>query len=182
MRFKSAAIAFLASAGLAAAFDGSKHGFVLGGSLGAHGISMDETYSSDYEAGYDWSGSKVGLATDFLIGYGFTPSFVLLYQNSVSWYIGNGYTYYDAVGPIGVRYYFSGDEPGPYIGAGAILGSFVNESKDAGASGTGFSFTAGYEVIRHFSLEAKFLHVKATSGDFTHTSIAFQLLLSGLAY
>jgi hypothetical protein len=181
MRIKSTAITFLAMAGLAAAFDGSKQGFVLGGSLGIHRISIDETLD-DYGTTYDWTGSKVGVATDFLIGYGFTPNFMLLYQNSDSWYTIDKYTYYDAIGPFGIRYYFQGDQPGPYLGAGAILGSFVNKTKDAGASGTGFTLTAGYEVAKHFSLEAKYLHLKATDDEFTHTSNAVQFLISGLAY
>lgn len=179
MRFLNLAMTLVAVASCGAgAFDGSKKGFVLGFGLGAHTTSIEEEVW-----GFEFTGDESGIATDFMIGYGFTPNFLLMYQNSNAWYTNDdGDLFYDAIGPVGIRYYLNGDEPGLFFGASAFLGSFVNSSKDAGAKGNGFGASVGYEFSKHYSVAAKFASLEATDGPFTHSSTSLQILFDAMAF
>ncbi len=105
-----------------------------------------------------------------------------MYQNSNSWYSVNRNIFYDAIGPVGIRFYTDEDEPGLFFGASAFLGSFVNTTKNAGAIGPGFGAGIGYEFHKHYSIEARWAHLDAKDGSFTHTSNSLQVLLEALAF
>lgn len=165
----------------ASAFDGSRKGFVLGAGAGGHLATTTEKVLLDGIADRA-TDNRFGLSSDFLLGYGFNSKFMLLYQNSGTWYRSHGDLLHGDIGPVGFRYYPTGDEPGFFVGASGALGSLVNRDEFEGAGGYGFTLTYGYEIKRHLSVELKISHMSVEKDALRQTSNSIALMIEGLAY
>ncbi len=77
------------------AFNGSRKGFVLGFAGGLSYTSYEHKAAKLVEPKlmrevtdtYPYKDSGVGLATNFILGYGFTDQFILHYTNNVAWFL-----------------------------------------------------------------------------------------------
>ena len=153
------------------AWDGQRQGFILGGGFGGSVTSF--TQDVDYSGTSETSDreNKVGVATDFRIGYAFTNQFLLYYMSKGAWFSaensqGDEVTFLSTLGPIGISYYFTEESPSLYVTLGAGFTSWYAPFEDEQdiQGGAGFFIGLGYEFIEHVSIEVDIM-VSNTSMD-----------------
>jgi hypothetical protein len=139
----------------AGAFDGSRKGFVLGGSAG---LSLTRLSFSGprYE---DRSESFAGFGADFKIGGAFSDQVALYYTGRGALFGRDSTTWLHLVGLAGVSYYFKPTAPSWYL-VGSIgpwdlldVNSFVTANE---SSALGVSAGVGHEFAPHWGIEVTF--------------------------
>ena len=151
-------LVFAAPAG---AFDGKRKGFVLGVGLGPGLSSYTQELSvSGLGSAASSRETKVGVSTDFRIGFGPTEQVLVVYDNKVTWIpfdnaIGNHVTIADGISSLSVSYYLAQSAPSGFLtgGLGAAGWSAPFESNSSGSIGLGMFVGGGYEFTKLWNLE-----------------------------
>jgi hypothetical protein len=184
------------------AFDGKRKGFFLGGGLGPGFTSQKETveHSGWFEGEPSESSteSKLGLVTNFKIGYAPSDLVEIHYTSKVSWFASKIYwwglesedvTMASGVSALGVTYYFKPEAPSYFITGGFGLSSLSLPFESHGDTkwGGGLFAGAGYEFVRHFNVELDLLYGKVSSLSLfgiepTTTIFSVSLTVNALAY
>ena len=192
----SAVLLILFVSGLATtvtAFDGKRQGFVLGGGFGSGLTSFTQTV--EY-LGFEETSereNKLPVVTNFVIGGGFTNTFVLYYLNRVSWFsienvYGDNVIIATGVNGVGCTYYFNPKAPSPLIKAGLGISAWSTpfESNTDYWWGFGFLFGAGYEFSPHWSVEGDVSMGWPSTTDMGITArsnvFSLHVTFNGLAY
>lgn len=159
--------------GKSTAFDGERHGFILG-------------FGAGYGGAKDGYLSNSGVSTSFKIGAGLNDQLLVYYSNQVVFY-----SEYHAIlekdafrylgmssiaasyflNPISPSFFFSGE-----LGYGA---SGFNTGGSPTRSKLGFTVGAGYEFTRHVMLEASYMHA---STKYTYNFSSFRITLNWLGF
>ncbi len=177
----------------AAAFDGQKKGFLLGGGLGAGMISYTQTVeygglsiTSDRE-------NKGAFNTDFKIGWGINEKTEIFYTSKVTWFgvdnpIGDNVTFADGLYGIGVAHSFRAWIPTWFVTGGLAMSTWTApfESNSNTWSGLGLYLGTGYEFARHYNVEFDVIY--GNPGDSeggmkaSASSTTFRATINALAY
>lgn len=179
------------------AFDGKRKGFILGGGIGpGYTTFTQELAGYDPYLGYVTIKSdrvnKVGIMTDFKIGYAPTDYYEIYYASKVSWFgmesgAGN-VTIANGLGSLGATYYFKPVAPSPFIAGGIGLSTWSAPFESSTETWVGFGLFAGvgYEFIRHLNAELDLIWGKPgkTVSGIKVNSNAFsvKLTVNALAY
>ncbi len=176
------------------AFDGQRKGFLLGFGIGPGYTSFDLTYDSAGTTIYETSESKVGMFTNFKIGFAPSNKLMVYWTSNVSWFglsdsttNDESKTFAAGVGGLGISYYFQPEAPSLYITLGGGLGTWSQpfEGTDPWV-GYGITGGLGYEFSRNWSLELNFIYGNATdeAGEFEFESqpIAIGLTINAIGY
>jgi len=162
----------LVSTQSAYAFDGNRKGFFLGLGGGIHSTSFESSTSD--------SSSKIGFASSFKIGGGFTDNFVLYYVRNVSWY-NDEYTFALGVAGVGASYFFNQSASSLYlhggVGAGDLIAPLELDTIDA-ETGSGYLLGAGYQFGKRLSVEGTYMAVDVDVAEMS----SIQLLVNYLWY
>lgn len=171
----------------AAAFNGHRAGFVLGGGLG---FSPEARWENNDIAGIDDQG--VGPAFDVLIGYGWNDNNLLVWDIDAAYVKGDVYERPSSVlqgfgGPAWYRYF---GEPGRaiYLTVGAGITRFVycpDDEDDCHSFnwGPAYRVGAGYEFARHFQAGATVSFGASYDGNantYLHTTL--NVLVCGVLF
>ncbi len=183
--------------GLSAAsfgFDGHKQGFVLGGGAGLGYTTFNQQITGAPDSPQQ---NKLGLATDFVVGYGFNQNFLLTYFSNANEFPitnihGDDILIANGNSGIGAFYYFDKSpvfRPSFYLFGGVGLSGWSVLFERDGTSWTGLGVTggAGYEFRPHFGAQLNLFagNPSGTSNGGVHgqsNAFGFQLLLVALAY
>lgn len=181
LRYTICAVIVLAVATPSHAFNGKRKGFVLGGGLGVAPLARIEVGSYDE--------SRVGVASNFLIGYGWDEQNLLVFE-------GNGTSYKPDAGPDAMfsqgfggpafYHYFKPAAPTFFTVAGVGFYSFWYDiedgEEDSNDSGLGLMGGVGYEFSRHWqvSLVVNGGKTDGPSNDATHLNV--EVLIGGVAF
>ena len=174
-----AVLFILASVNDAHAWDKQRKGFVLGFGGGLALTSIKEEFG-----GLSGRENKLGLYTDFRIGYAPENNWMIYYMNKVSWF-GSKVTFFDGfVGHVedvtvisgitgaGFSYYFNPDSPSPFVTGGVGASSFSFPFEDVGGTtGAAFFVGGGYEFARRWSVEGNLTWGNPSEDDIIDRSI-----------
>jgi len=181
LRYTLCAVIVLAVASPSMAFNGKRKGFVLGGGLGVAPVARIESEGIDE--------SRVGFASNFLIGYGWDEQNLLVFE-------GNGTTFkpdtdldvtfsQGFAGPTWYHY-FKPVAPTFFTVAGVGFYSFWYDiedgEEDSNDSGLGLMGGVGYEFARHWQVSFV-VNGGKTDGpinDVTHLNV--EVLIGGVAF
>ncbi len=175
------------------AFDGKRQGFVLGGGFGTGLTSFTQTLEYLGYVETSERENKLPVVTNFVIGGGFTNTFVLYYLNRVSWFsienaYGDNVIIATGITGVGCTYYFNPKAPSPLIKTGIGLSAWSAPFEEGSDYwwGFGFLFGAGYEFSPHWSIEGDIAigWPSITEMGLTARSNVFSLHITfnGLAY
>ena len=153
----------------AAAFDGQRQGFVLGGGLG---LTPTAHWSTQY-AGREFSEDAVGWGEHVLVGYGWDERNILGVEINIASYNSSVFGVDLVQGLVGLSWYHYFGKPGnsffSVAGAGAsrLVEGFgtiyidisfgespVKPPLPDGATGTGYLLGGGYEFYKHYQIAA----------------------------
>jgi hypothetical protein len=180
------------------AFDGQRKGFLLGGGLGLGFTSFSQEVAVSFW-GYHESvksdrENKVGVISDFKIGYAPDNSWAIYYTSKVSWFgmenaLGNNVTVANGLGAAAVSYWFKPQAPSPFIAGGIGYSTwslpFEDDPPDTW-TGPGFFVGGGYEFSRHWSIEGYLSWGKPKHEEFgieaNSNALSFMLTINALAY
>lgn len=205
----------LVTASLLYSFDGSRKGFILGGGVGFHITPFSEELKDPFQyegvtsntfgttGAFDGLQVARGFCTDFFIGAGITPKFMLYYENSVlftkfddersevdtlGWpnpgptevTVGISRSFLEGATSIGGRYYFQEQAKSPFVSASAGVSVTSTFSGIGPAMGLGF----GYEFRKHLSGELQLQLGYTSDSDDTvkHRFLGIQILFTSIAY
>jgi hypothetical protein len=180
------------------AFDGQRKGFLLGIGLGpgftsftqeleSSGFGFHQSVKSDRE-------TKVGLITDFKIGYAPDNTWAIYYTSKVSWFgmentFGDNVTVSNGLGAVAVSYWFKPQAPSPFLAGGIGYSTWsLPFEDDPPDTWTGFGLFAGggYEFSRHLSIEGSLSWGKPKREVFgievSSNALSFMLTINALAY
>jgi hypothetical protein len=158
------------------AFDGERHGFMLG--LGAGYGQGKISYN-------DSSVDGMGFCSDFKIGGGPSNKVLVYYTNRALWYSPGEYSdsVINGMSAAGVSYFLEPQAPSFFFSGALGLGVISDSDASDGESGLGFTFGIGFEMVRSFIVELTYmrsgLSTESTS-DWSISNIA--VTLSWLAY
>lgn len=149
----------------AAAFDGQRKGFILGGGIGGGAAHLKQTLSGPATTGIpadELQGSRDAYGsvfTDFRIGGGFNNQWMLYYDNQIWWFntenaLGDSETFIFGIGLAGVSYYFKTEAPSFYALFTLGLAMFGTSDNYTDSNSLGISGGFGFEFARHWSVEA----------------------------
>jgi hypothetical protein len=104
---------------------------------------------------------KVGVITDFKIGYAPDNSWAIYYTSKVSWFgienaLGNNVTIANGMGAAAVSYWFKPQAPSPFVAGGLGFSTWSLPFEDNPPDtwiGPGLFAGGGYEFSRHVSVE-----------------------------
>jgi hypothetical protein len=184
--------AMFLAAGSASAFDGQRHGFMLGIGLGAGFSSFTQEIESPIGNG-SGSDSKGGLATEFRIGGGIGNQFFLYYSNKVNWFsienVNNDkVTIADGVGSVAGQYFFKPESPSGFVSGGLGIGGWSTpmESNSSSLSGFGMFAGGGYEFSHLWSVEGSLSYASPSTSElgvkFTTKSTGVRVMLHLTGY
>ena len=154
----------------AAAFDGERKGFILGGSLGGGIIHYNrEIKDSNINNENDNAGA---FSADIMIGYGITDKFLLYYINKYIWFStdrvsGEKAAFVNSMGPVGISYYFNSKAPSPVINFGLGFAHLYAplESGQELDYGKGIYTGIGYEFSKHYALNINYMYSRTNVED-----------------
>lgn len=160
----------LVSASGTFAFDKQRKGFVLGMGLGPGFSSYTKVTDSSGTQIYSDKQSKVGVFTDFKLGYAPSNHLMIYWMSKVAWTGRNDTLQQDTssreedvtvatgVGGIGVTYFFSAQSPSIFVsvGVGFVGWAYPFEDRDFW-TGIGFTGGVGWEFRPNWVLEASVL-------------------------
>jgi hypothetical protein len=149
----------------AQALDGQRKGFILGIGAGPGYTSYTQEVAVDYLTYHESVESdrenKVGVITDFKIGYAWDNSWAIYYTSKVSWFgmenaLGNNVTIANGLGAAAVTHWFKPQAPSGFVAGGLGYSTwnlpFEDNAPDTWV-GPGLFMGGGYEFSRHWSLE-----------------------------
>jgi hypothetical protein len=147
------------------AFDGQRKGFILGGGIGGGQAHVQQTLSGPATAGFsadELQSDRTGygsVVTDFRNGGAFNNQRLLNYDNQVWWFntenaLGSEETFLFGIGLLGASYYFKPQAPCFYALATIGVATFGTTDDYSGAGSVGVSGGIGFELARHWSIEA----------------------------
>ncbi len=179
------------------AFDGKRKGFILGFGIGPGFTSFTQKLAG-YDYYYGWMEiesdreTKVGIMTDFKIGYAPTDFYEIYYTSKVSWFgmesVGGDVTITNGLGALGTTYYFKPVAPSPFIagGIGFSTWSAPFESNTDTWIGFGLFAGAGYEFTRHLNAELDLIWGKPGKTEYgieaSTNALSVKLTVNALAY
>jgi len=148
------------------AWDDQRKGFLLGFGIGPGFTSFTQKVTVDYFGGGTESvesdrENKVGVMTDFKIGYAPDNSWAIYYTSKVSWFgmtnaLGSDVTIANGLGAVAVSYWFNQQAPSPFIAGGIGFSTWSLPFEDNPPDtwmGAGLFAGGGYEFSRHWSIE-----------------------------
>jgi hypothetical protein len=145
----------------ASAFDGNRKGFAIGFGAGPSLTSwtvQEGRWTSDRQ-------NDFGFNTIFKLGYGANENLLIYYTNNVSWYSGGEVEtlfFMNGITGIGGAYYFKPEGPTPYFhalaGVSVCMTPFEQYHEKDVSTGTGFGAGIGYELAKHYSIEATLMY------------------------
>ncbi len=178
----------------AAAFDGQRQGFVLGGGLGAGLVSFSQEASGGGLTLETERQEEPALATEFVIGGGLNETTLLTYSARVSWFsivnlFDDDVTVTHALGIVALTQYARPTAPSFYYTVGVGFSTwdlpFEEEAGDPWV-GLGLRAGVGYEFRSHFSVEASVgwgePSTEEGAVDVSANVISVNVVLVGLAY
>jgi len=135
------------------ASDSQRKGFILGGGLGAGGVTNTTSYSAEI-----WTWHSFATAANIKVGY--APSNSLeLYLIGSGLVIGGQIWDFIGVAGVGLTKYLSRNGTGLYFSGGLGI-SFFNWEHSILDPGMGFLFGAGYNLSKHLSLQGDIIHAR----------------------
>lgn len=162
-------LALVHAAGPAAAFDGSRRGFVLGAGLGAGASNFKQTLSQGSLSASSDRESRAAFVSDFHIGGGIDETTVLSYTARVTWFslevirsIGIDVVELDevliasGVGVFTLTKYAEAQAPSTFVRGGVGFSTWDTPlESDAGEAsvGLGALLAVGYEFAPYWSVE-----------------------------
>ena len=165
----------------AAAFDGSRKGFILGIGVGPSVTSFTQDLTG---LGQDLSSDReneFGLATDFKLGYAPNEQLQIYWASKVSWFaldnaLGETVTVANGLGGAGVSWYLVPQSPSVYFTGAIGFSSWAVPFEEGATTSYGFGIAggAGYEFAKHWSVEGLvgFGNPSDTEGDLELTTKA----------
>jgi len=180
------------------AFDGQRKGFLLGIGLGPGFTSFAQEVAVSY-LGFHKSvksdrETKVGLITDFKIGYAPDNIWAIYYTSKVSWFgmtnaFGKDVTVSNGLGAVAVSYWFKPQAPSPFIAGGLGYSTWALPFEDNPPDtwvGVGLFAGGGYEFSKHVSIEGYLSWGKPKHEEFgieaSSNALSFMLTINALAY
>jgi hypothetical protein len=184
---KSSLLVVVAMVVLAAqtfAFDGQRHGFVLGGGLGFAPISRWSLSDSRYTFGEKTSESRPGIGLNLLIGYAIDNQNMLVYEGNATGYTTklndkfasqgmDAFAWYHYFGPTGKT---------AFVAAGIGLYSFDIENAGDFSNGLGILLGGGYEFARHWQFGGYLGFGRTSQSDVDFNHVHLNLLISTVAF
>lgn len=186
------ALALIATAFQAQAFDGDRKGFMLNLGVGAGSAKMTGS-AGDFDASLD----ETGFGGDFKIGGGINPQTMIYYTNRTLFY-STEMTYYDPIletnhtassdlingmSAVGVSYFLEPQAPSFFFSGALGIGVLTDSEGDDSESGFGFTVGAGYEFAKNWIIEGTYMHAgigEELGVDFSISNL--MLSVSWLAY
>jgi len=192
------------------AFDGQRQGFILGFGLGPGFTSYTEEFTLEF-MGLKSSverdrQNKLGVMSDFKIGYAPNNSLEIYYTNKVSWF-GHKYSQrvevWDSVyaeyiekwtiatglTAAGVTYYFYPTAPSWFLSGGLGVSAWLVPFEENGPDpriGLGLFVGGGYEFTRHVNVEVNLCwgKPKDTEGgvEISSNALTVSFTVNALAY
>lgn len=161
-------------------FDGERHGFILGGGIGASYLSTTVSLDS-----YSNSDNRAVFVTNFKIGYAPSNLLEIYYISKVSWWGQSDVTFTLGLAGVAATYYFDqSTDPGWSISGGLGLSTLSApfESNFGSSNGFGLFAGGGYEFSPHWSFELDLFYstIEDAGADFNYFGV--QLTINGLAY
>jgi hypothetical protein len=135
------------------ASDSQRKGFILGGGLGAGGMTDTSSYS-----GEGWTWHSFATAVNIKAGYAPTKS-LELYLIGSGFVIGGQSWEFIGVAGVGLTKYLSRNGTGLYFSGGLGI-SFFNWEHPIRDPSMGFLFSAGYNLSKHLSLQCDIIHAR----------------------
>ncbi len=175
-----------------------RKGFVVGLGLGP----SYTTYTMTNGSVTSERQNKVGINTDFKIGYAFSNQVMVYWMSKVSWYkeelASRGYydpyryaylmsvkevTVTNGMGGAAVTYFFKAWAPSPFVFAGLGYSALSTPFDDYDASyGLGLTVGGGFEFVRHFCFEGSLVYGSPKDAGITMNSLSFKITLNWLGY
>ena len=171
----------------AQAWDGERQGLLLGIGVGAGAYSYSGI-QYDLISPEEKSESGSALAISPKIGYAFNNNWALLYSRhpflfSASDDTGKDHDMTSCIESLEVLYFLDERAPSLYLGLGAGVGYFFDDSVSNYSSdalkGIGLVGTVGYEAFKHVTAELS-LHLKSPQSGATDLGVS--LIVSVLGY
>jgi hypothetical protein len=164
MRLRVAVLAFvlvMVTVSAAAAFNGQRKGFILGGGFGFGSTSYTQTLKMNGESMTSDRENKGAFNSDFRIGYAPSDQLAIYYGSKVAWFgFTNAYdddvTVSSGVSSLSFSYYLNTTAPSAYFNGGIGLSSWALPFEDDAPdpwNGFGLLGGVGYEFSRHLSAE-----------------------------
>ncbi len=160
----------------ASAFNGMRKGFVLGGGLGFAPQAKWEIGTIKEE--------KSGMALNFIIGYGWDESNMIVYEGNVVGYSSDipNQTFAQGFNGVSWYHYFGPGQKGAFTAVG--LGAYVFDPGDFSDPdpGGGLLVGAGYQFSPHWQVGGYFSSGKTSEGIFDYDHTHFSILISTVAF
>jgi len=175
------------------AFDNQRRGFNLGGGFGLGLASYTQTISGGQYAGTSSRQNPLAIMTDLKIGGAPSDQVQIYYISRASWFSMQNVFEDEVVianvwNGLGVSYYFQPQAPSPYLTGsfGFSTWSATFESDSEEWYGIGVTGGAGYEFVKHWSVEGVLAYGKPSNEEggikVTANSFAFRVTLAYNAY
>ena len=174
------------------AFDGNRRGFIIGLGLGVGVTSF--TYSIK-ESGWGLTldrERKLGLQTNFRIGYAPNEFFQIYFVNKVSYYgmeknFNNHVSIAHGVSGLGLTIYLQPVAPSYFITGVIGLSTWSTLFENSPELyGEGFAFGFGYEFVRHWSIEVSVSQCDPSRTEFGRiescSALTFRVSVNVLEY
>ncbi|MEZ5357374.1 MAG: outer membrane beta-barrel protein [Candidatus Zixiibacteriota bacterium] len=179
MKYSALVLVLIILVSSAAAFDGQRKGFVLGGGLGFSPVLYSKTDVFDY------SETNAGVGLNLFLGYAWDEQNMLLYEGNVAGYQSNGYNNSTVVmGFDGISWYHYFDLPGQTFYSTIGLGTYNLQIEDGPDYdlGYGVMIGGGYEFSRHWQVGSYLGFGKTSYRGVKTKHIHLNILVSVVAF
>jgi hypothetical protein len=145
------------------AFNGQRKGFILGGGLGAGWLNYQEP-------GLEFN--KFAPAGNFKIGYAPSNSLEIYFTDNVHQFNYGGLSFAVGLGGVGLTKYLNPEGTGFFVFGGAGIGLFmVLESGGGSENGLGLIGGIGFDIAKHWNIQADVLYTSIASGAIKSLSV-----------